>query len=245
MDAILPLDWAEWIEGLEPLGRSPHAVSWAARRRVDGRPLIIKALHRADCFDRHAPRLPEIRHPHLVEVLAVAPMGWLVLARVPGRSLAEAPAEACRVLPAVLDAVAAIHRAGVTHLNLHPGNIHVGAAPMVMEPMTGHAPLPYAAPERLRGARPDARADVWALGILAYRLLVGHAPFAGTKAALACQVVSDAPPPPRLLAPELTGCLEAWLTRALAREPDARFAHAGEMLEAWRACARPALARAA
>ncbi|WAS94982.1 serine/threonine-protein kinase [Nannocystis punicea] len=83
----------------------------------------------------------------------------------------------------------------------------------------------YMAPEMFRGEQPDPRVDVYALGILMYRLVGCQAPFRGTHMDVAMQLaVRDAAPPSRsappgvLIPPEV----DALILRAIAREREAR-----------------------
>jgi len=87
----------------------------------------------------------------------------------------------------------------------------------------------YMAPEQLAGRAVDGRADVFALGVLLWELTVGGAPFPPTAARRAgCAVL----PPPGAIDPEYPPELEAIAMAALAEEPDARTATAGELARA-------------
>jgi len=154
-----------------------------------------------------------LRHDHIVRVrdlLTVDASLGLVMDLVDGGSLREylherrilPAAEAARVLAQVAAALAEAHRLGVVHRDLKPDNILVhrdgdrlhtkltdfGIARVLNTPgMTTPGALMgtpnYLAPEAINGAPPAPAADVYALGILLYELITGHAPFSGGPAA--------------------------------------------------------------
>ena len=94
-------------------------------------------------------------------------------------------------------------------------------------------------PEQLRGARSvDHRADLWSLAVILYRALTGTLPFpAQDPDALVAQVLAEPIPPPSVAAPDLPRSLDAFFTRALARDPEARFQSARELRAAFEAAA--------
>ncbi len=92
--------------------------------------------------------------------------------------------------------------------------------------------MPYSAPEQLMGLPLDGRADQYALAATTYQLLTGRSPFHATNPAV---VISKhlSEPPPRLsdARPEL-GYLDDVIAKALAKEPEARFALCGDFARA-------------
>ena len=81
----------------------------------------------------------------------------------------------------------------------------------------------YMAPEQARGGDVDHRADLYALGAIAYRCLTGRPPFAGKDvASILYGVVHVMPPPPSTVA-ELPRTLDPIFARALAKAPAARY----------------------
>jgi serine/threonine protein kinase len=166
------------------------------------------------------------------------------------RRLAERFAE-------VADALHAAHGLGVVHRDLKPSNLLVAGDGTIKVADFGLAHLAraskaltrtgdrlgtplYMSPEQLMGRGADARSDVYALGATLYETLASRPPFEGDDfATVGAAVVSGPPPAPlRSLAPRVPEALAAVVHRALAREPDARFATAKDLADALRAAAR-------
>ena len=145
-------------------------------------------------------------------------------------------------------ALEAAHGRGVLHRDIKPENIFVcedgslklmdfGLARLLGEmsknqSSTVAGTLAYMAPEQLRGEPLDARADLYALGIVFYEYLAGQQPFqADNPGALLLKHLTA--PPPRLsdLLPDLPPAMNSLLTQMLAKEPEARVATAREIRE--------------
>jgi len=91
----------------------------------------------------------------------------------------------------------------------------------------------YMAPEQGRGGQVDARADVYSLGVVLYEMQTGRVPFeAETPMAVVIKHITDPLPLPRSVNPELPEAVERVILKALAKNPDDRFAGAGEMADA-------------
>ncbi|MBN2574490.1 MAG: protein kinase [Deltaproteobacteria bacterium] len=176
---------------------------------------------------------------------------YFVMEYLDGESLAEAiehehlrPDEIRRLLRQICSALAATHAVGIVHRDLKPENIWIarprcgesyaklldfGIAKLV-DPtrtnltQTGVAmgtPL-YMSPEQCLGRPVDARADIYAMGVLLYRIFTGRHPFSGrATGALVFQHVSEPPPPPSSLRPLPAG-LERLILDCLAKDPEAR-----------------------
>lgn len=86
----------------------------------------------------------------------------------------------------------------------------------------------YMAPEQIKNAKTvDARADLWALGVVAHRLLTGHPPFAGESPMAICAAITAEPPADvRARRPEVPAALAAVIGSCLEKAPDRRPATA-------------------
>jgi Protein kinase domain len=216
-------------------------------------------------FRRETRAIQRVATRHAVRVLAAnveAPRPYLVMEYVPGPSLQrrierEGPytGEALRALAAGLaEALAGMHRAGVVHRDLKPGNILIGAGgPTVIDfgiarsgdlsVLTGiglvvGSPL-WMAPELLVGGEVTPAADVFSWGAVVAYAATGRPPFGSGPAEAVAQHIRHDPPD---LA-EIPGPLAALLGAALAKDPAARPT-AEEIMGAlvWGAGLRPSMA---
>jgi hypothetical protein len=105
----------------------------------------------------------------------------------------------------------------------------------------------YMAPEQAGGKPVDARADLFSLGCVLYRMATGHPPFAGGDLlGVLVSVAVDEPPSPRRLNPDVPIALELLLARLLRKKPEERPDSAQAVVEALRAIEesrRPKLSR--
>ncbi len=193
---------------------------------------------------------------------------YLVMERLSGCSLtsrmnqgALPRDEAFELLIEITEVLQAAHAAGVTHRDLKLDNVFLldspgaggrriklldwGVARIANEadPLHGliAGTLTYVAPEQVRGEPIAPPADVYSLGVLAYQVLLGRAPFASASdLELVTTHLKEAPPNPADLWPEITPELAALLVRMLTKEPDARPG-LDEVIDGLRAARWPAL----
>jgi serine/threonine-protein kinase len=211
-------------------------------------------------FVREARAAARLAHPHVVAVYDQGEddgIVFLAMEYVPGHTLrdtvgAEAPMtprKALAVMEPVLSALAAAHRAGLVHRDVKPENVLISAdgrtikvadfgLARAVSSQTQHTStgvligtVSYLAPELVTGGSADARADVYAAGVLLYELLTGHKPHAGeTPIQVAYKHVHADVPPPSREVPGIPAYVDALVARATARDPELRPVDAGVLL---------------
>ena len=102
----------------------------------------------------------------------------------------------------------------------------------------------YMAPEQIRGAPLDARADLFSLGVILYELAVGRRLFRGKPDEVKRRILAGDVPPPRSIRPEVPEALERIIVRTLALDPTARYASARELRGELKALAEGGIAPA-
>jgi DNA-binding CsgD family transcriptional regulator len=208
-------------------------------------------------FLREARAAARLSHPHIAALYDAdhdGPWHFLVLEHMPGGDLRTllikrgqplTVDEALDYVRGILSGLACAHSNGVIHGDLKPENVLIAADGLVKLTDFGFAlireelrlthdglvlgPPHYLSPEALRGESVDARADLYAVGVILYELLAGHPPFDGdTMSAIASQILKQEPPP---LSSGLIN-LENVLVCLLAKDPKHRFQTAEETLDA-------------
>src|SRR5262249_18325505 len=91
--------------------------------------------------------------------------------------------------------------------------------------------LRYMPPERFQG-QSDARGDIYSLGLTLYELLTLRSAFEqAARQSLICQILADAPSPPRRVNPAVPRDLETIVLKAIARDPAHRYQTAAELAD--------------
>jgi serine/threonine-protein kinase len=211
-------------------------------------------------FRQEAIGVARLSHPAVVSIYDTGRDGsvsYLVTELVEGQTLAAALAEraplpvdeAADLALQLAEGLAEAHARGIVHRAIQPGNVLVtddGRAKLTDFGMARGAPsmradedrtevgaldaARYLAPEQVTGQPPDARTDVYALGLVLYEMLTGRSPFHGDGDVATATARLDQPPrPPSQFRAEVARSLETLVLRALARDPAERFADAGEL----------------
>jgi serine/threonine protein kinase len=210
----------------------------------------------ADRFKREAKAMARLNHPGIVAVHDAGETGdgllYYVMDFVDGTDVQQLltergklpVGEAVSIATRICDALAYAHRHGVIHRDIKPSNIMLdsenrvkvadfGLAKIVAEDAhTTAADLAmgtpdFIAPEVLAGAAPvDHRADLFAVGVMLYRMLTGKLPRGRFD-------------PPSRLVEELDPRFDTIIDRALQAEPAARYASASELHDALVAALSP------
>lgn len=224
-------------------------------------------------FEKEAQAIARLDHPHIVHLYRYGEadgMLYMAMQYVEGSDLGRVlqtyeqngermpPTEASRIIREVCQALDYAHSEGVIHRDIKPSNIILDAKGrailadfgLVLFTQTGtvgnvYGTPQYMAPEQIissAGAIPQS--DLYAVGVILYRMFTGVLPFEGSDLVdLAMRHMSEPPRPPRQLRPELGSAVETVILRALAKDAKDRYstgdALAGALEQALMAATKP------
>jgi hypothetical protein len=250
------------------------AVSYQGRDLRTRDPVLVKTLRREyrddpemrARFRREARLLQFLSHPNVIRALTFAEergAPWLVLERVPGRTLREelavrgplSPEALVPLLQGMAAALDHLHARGLVHLDLRPENVVLGpggevklvdfgvaqTAGSAQESDGASSPeeIAYLAPEQTCGEPVTTATDVYALGSVVYELLTGQPPFAAPdtpearNAAIRARL-EQPPEPPSAKHAGLPHWVDDVVLGALERDPRLRYGSAGSFAAVFR-----------
>lgn len=219
-------------------------------------------------FEREAKIIAQLEHPAIVPVYDVGEENnqpYFVMRYMNGGSLSErikakqnfTIEEAVKIIEQIAPGLDEAHSKGIVHRDLKPANILFTnkGVPLISDfgiakfsqgeasgNMTGSAIIgtpAYMAPEQASGDPIDGRADIYALGVILYEMVIGKQPYqADTPLGLAIKHITE--PVPRVLEanPNLPTWMEKVISTAMAKNRDERFSTAVELVETVKAFLR-------
>jgi serine/threonine-protein kinase len=213
-------------------------------------------------FERESRSAAQLNHPNAVRIYDTGredDLVFLVMEHVDGPSLREVMSDRGRLEPVVVAAIGeqvasalgAAHAHGLVHRDIKPANILLaadgtvkvtdfgiakalsGSDATLTTPGTVVGTAAYVAPEQLQDTIVDARADIYALGVVLHECLTGRPAFSGdTPTATAAMRLSHDLLPPRQLRADVPRALDDIVARATQREPIDRYTDGSVMASA-------------
>jgi len=224
-------------------------------------PDLITSKTVLERFRREAETVAQLSHPHIVPLHFIGQKDdllYLAMECIEGGSLADkieksgklSPEDTARYLREVASALAYAHKRGVVHRDIKPHNVLLEeetdrslvtdfgiartaeGSSLTASGMLVGTPA-YLAPEQVTGAPSDHRADIYALGVMAYEMLTGQPPFTGpTPTAVLMKRLAEPPPPLAKLRPDAPPVLRDVIEGCLAQDPEERFQSAMDIVRA-------------
>jgi serine/threonine-protein kinase len=212
-------------------------------------------------FLREARSAARLSHPNVVQAISAGQADgyyYFAMEYVAGRNLRQllderrlAETEALTLIRHVTLALGCAHEAGMVHRDVKPDNVLVtpdGIAKLadlglaregtpqdtsVTLAGTALGTPGYISPEQVRGQTDlDGRNDIYSLGATLFHALAGRAPYDGNTAAeVMTKHLTEPPPDPRALRPDVSPGAAAIVLKSMAKEPDERYGSIAEMLE--------------
>lgn len=210
-------------------------------------------------FRREARSMAMLSHPCLVNVYDASSDGehvFLIMELITGGTLRELldergpmdPAAAAAVMRSVLTGLSVAHDAGMVHRDIKPDNVLINGNHQVKLADFGlvragadarHSTdqivgtVSYLSPEQVTGGDTGPQSDVYSAGLLFFELLIGRTPFTGdTPVAHAYKRLNEDVPAPSTRRQDIPQEFDQLIQKATARQPEHRFANAGEFLTA-------------
>jgi serine/threonine protein kinase len=215
-------------------------------------------------FQQEAHIIARLEHAHILPVfdygesdgISYFVMRYLEAGTLKEKMEAEAPLplhEIDRIFTQLANALSYAHNRGVVHRDLKPANALIdsqgnlfltdfgiaklleSATPRLTQTDAIMGTPAYISPEQAQALQVDQRSDIYSLGIILYEMVTGRVPYvADTPLAVILKHVSDPMPLPSSIKADIPEAIEQVLLKALAKNPDDRFATAAEFVSAWK-----------
>lgn len=211
-------------------------------------------------FRKEAQAVGRLVHPRIVQIydfIEDEHAAYIIMELVHGKTLSHHLAskesfglrEIAQIITQTLDGIGYAHAQGVIHRDMKSANILInndgrikindfGIAHIESSELTRVGELigtpSFMSPEQFTGGKIDATSDLYSIGVIAYELLTGKKPFAGSVAAIMQQVVNTTPEKPSTSNPKLSPEIDRVLGKALAKNPADRYQTAQEFADAFR-----------
>ena len=214
-------------------------------------------------FQQEARIIARLEHPHILPVFDFGEdngITYFVMRYFDAGTLKDKMAagplplqEIDRIFTQLADALGYAHARGIIHRDLKPANALVDADGNLFLTDFGIAKLlesasprltqtdailgtpAYISPEQARADPVDQRSDIYSLGIILYEMVTGQVPYtADTPLAVILKHVSDPLPLPSMVKTDIPPAIEQVILKALAKNPNDRFATTAEFVSAWK-----------
>jgi beta-lactam-binding protein with PASTA domain/predicted Ser/Thr protein kinase len=208
-------------------------------------------------FRREASSAAGLQHPNVVSVFDRGEFDgtyYIAMEYVHGPSFKDlvkggmGVGDAIEFARQILSGARFAHKKGIVHRDLKPQNVLIddegrarvadfgiarGAASDITQTGSVMGTAQYLSPEQAQGKETTPRSDLYSVGVILYEALTGRVPFEGdTAVAVALKQVSEVPRRPSAINPKVPPALDAVVMRALAKDPDQRFADADAFIKA-------------